>query len=109
VTTSAYHAKFNAGSTTARMFALYAKTGGDLAASIAAAPTRNCVEILNSFRYTAWNSRCKDQTPTGCTRWGITCKGARFVAMDGAKAERYEAVIAAWGGILESSEVRVAA
>jgi hypothetical protein len=87
------------------MFALYAKTGGDLAASLAAAPTRGCVEILNKFRYTAWNSRSKDTTPTGCTRWGITAKGANFVALDGSKADRYEPMIAAWGGILAPTEV----
>lgn len=93
-------------STTARMFALYALTGGDMAASLAAAPTGNCIEILNRFRYTAWSSRLKDKTPTGCTRWGITAKGMMFVQLDGAKAERDLPCINAHGGIMAPSAVR---
>lgn len=107
MTTSAYHAKFGAVSTTARMFALYAETGGDLAASIATAPTQNCVTILNRFRYACWSSRIKDETPTGCTRWGITKRGMNFVALDGTKAR--PELIAHCGGLLEPTEVRATA
>lgn len=97
-------------STTALMFRLYRETGGDLAASIAAAPTRSCLEILNRFRYARYSSRYgKDLTPTGCTRWAITRRGMHFVAVDGTKAERYAPCIAAAGGILEPCEVRAAA
>jgi len=90
------------------MFALYAKTGGDLAASIAAAPDRNCLAILNRFRYACYSSRYQDLTPTGCTRWAITNKRMRFVALDGSKADLPE-VIAYNGGIMDPSTVRVAA
>ena len=86
-------------STTSLMFALLERTGGSLAESLRLSPTRGCTEILNHFRYKAWSSRTKDTTPTGCTRWGVTVKGANFVALDGTKAERELPVIGAWGGV----------
>jgi hypothetical protein len=86
-------------STTSLMFALYRQTGGDLAASLKASPSRGCTEILKRFRFA---SRELNMTSTGCTRWGITARGMHFVALDGSKAERDARVIAAHGGLLQA-------
>lgn len=94
-------ATFDTTSTTQRMFAIYRTTGGDLARSYAATSDRGCRAILDRF---ARNRTTGERT--GCTRWGITRKGARFVALDGTKADRDLAVVNAWGGILDPAEVR---